>query len=124
MKTITKAAVQGRGGILTGSTDLFQFASFDGGKVTTKPLIFEGNRLVVNFSTSAAGSVQVEIQDKNGKPIDGYTLSDCPEIYGDEIEQTVKWDGHDVSSLANKPVRLHFVLRDADLFAFGFQTGR
>ncbi len=99
-------------------------ASFDGGNVTTKPLIFEGNKLVVNFSTSAAGSVRVEIQGKNGKPIDGYTLSDCPEIYGDEIEQSVKWDGHDVSSLANKPVRLHFVLRDADLFAFGFQTSR
>jgi hypothetical protein len=89
--------------------------------VIAKPLVFQGDRLMVNFSAAAAGSLQVEIQSENGKAIDGYTLSDCPEIYGDQIERVVKWNGHDVSNLADKPIRLRFVLRDADLFAFGFR---
>jgi len=96
-------------------------ATFRGGEVITKPLIFEGDTLAVNLSTSAAGSLQVEICHPDGKPIDGYTLSDCPEIYGDEIERVVKWNGNSVGNLAGRPVRLRFVLRDADLFAFGFR---
>jgi hypothetical protein len=96
-------------------------ASFRGGEVTTKPLVFQGDRLMINYSTSAAGCLQVEVQDRNGKPIENHALSDCPEIYGDEIEQIVKWNGHDIGKLAGRPIRLRFVLRDADVFAFGFR---
>jgi len=97
-------------------------ASFRGGEVITKPMVFRGDRLTVNFSTSAAGALQVEVQDRKGEPIKGYTMSDCPEIYGDEIEQVVKWNGYDLGNLAGKPVRLRFVLKDADVFAFGFRA--
>lgn len=96
-------------------------AGLRGGEATTKPLIFQGNRLVVNLSTSAAGSFQVEVCDRDGRPIEGYTLSDCPQIYGDEIDRVVQWNERDVSELADRPIRLRFVLRDADLFAFGFR---
>ena len=96
-------------------------ASFKGGEVLTKPIIFEGNRLVMNFATSAAGSVAVEIQEPGGKAIEGYSLTECGEVYGDEIEHEVKWGGADVSKLAGKSIRLSFVLRDADVFAFGFR---
>ena len=42
-------------------------------------------------------------------------------IFGDTIERTVTWkNGGDVSALAGKPVRLRFVLKDADLYAFQF----
>jgi hypothetical protein len=37
-----------------------------GGEFTTKPLRFEGSELELNFATSAAGSVRVEIQDEHG----------------------------------------------------------
>ena len=69
-----------------------------------------------------AGSVRVEIQDTDGNPLKGYTLDDCPEIYGDAIRYTVRWKqtGGDVRPLSGKPVRLRFVLKDADLYAFGF----
>lgn len=97
-------------------------AAFAGGEMTTKPLVFKGNHLMVNFSTSAAGSLGVEIQDSSGKPVDGYALSECSEIYGDRIEQAVQWNKSDVGSLAGQPIRLRFVLKDADLFAFGFRT--
>ena len=47
----------------------------------------------------------------------------CDEIHGNYIRKTVSWEGSDdLSSLAGKPVRLHFVMRDAKLFAFQFET--
>jgi hypothetical protein len=65
----------------------------------------------------------VEIRGADGDPVAGYTLSECPEIYGDEIERLVTWSGgSDLSKLAGRPIRLRFVLRDADLFAFGFRS--
>ncbi len=99
-------------------------AKMSGGEAITKPLVFQGDRLVVNFSTSAAGSLAVELRDRQGEPIEGFSAADCPEIFGDETERTVKWNGRDLGELAGKPVRLRFILRDADLFAFGFRTAR
>jgi hypothetical protein len=97
-------------------------ASLAGGQLVTKPLIFEGGNLTLNMETSAAGGVQVEIQDAGGRPIEGYALAECPPIPGDHLCQPVRWKerGGDVRSLAGKPVRLRFVLRDADLYAFQF----
>ena len=95
---------------------------YAGGEMVTKPLKFKGKRLEINYSTSAAGSVRVEIQDADGNPIPGFALEDCPEIIGDQIERTVSWkQGSDLSALAGKPVRLRFVLKDADLYALRFQ---
>ncbi|MBN1342511.1 MAG: hypothetical protein JXQ73_07515 [Phycisphaerae bacterium] len=97
-------------------------APFAGGEMITKPVVFQGAKLIMNYSTSAAGSVRVEIQDPSGKPIEGFALADCPEIYGDSLAETVRWKGgDDVVKLAGKPVRLRFVLKDADLYSIRFQ---
>ena len=97
-------------------------APLSGGEFVTKPITFGGSRLTVNFSTSAAGSIRVEIQHPDGTPIHGLSLEDAPETYGDDLERTVTWNSHaDLGKLAGKPVRLRFVLSDADLFAFRFQ---
>jgi hypothetical protein len=97
-------------------------APYAGGEFVTKPLVFAGKELVINYSTSAVGSVRVEIQEAAGPPLADYTLADCPEVYGDEIEQVVAWKGgSDVSALAGRPVRLRFVLKDADLYALRFR---
>ena len=99
-------------------------ASFQGGEVITRPIIFQGSKLLMNFSTSAAGSVRAEIREAGGDPIRGYTLSECSEIYGDEIARVITWNSRSgLSELAGKAIRLRFVMRDADLFAFGFQDG-
>lgn len=127
-------------------------APYHGGEMVTRPVTFEGSRLEINYSTSAAGSLRVEIQTADGKPIPGFSLAECPEIIGDEISRivawgkvppplstgrdpestraesnlsyqtpTVAWEGsRDVSRLAGKPVRLRFVMKDADLFSFRF----
>jgi len=77
--------------------------------------------LDINYSTSAAGAVQIEILDDNGKPIPGFALDDCPEIIGNEINRSVSWNGNtDVRSLSSTPVRLRIVLKDADLFSLKF----
>jgi len=127
-------------------------APYHGGEMVTRPITFEGSRLEINYSTSAAGSLRVEIQTVDGKPMPGFSLAECPEIIGDEISRIVAWGevppplstgrdpesttaesnlsyqtpvvawegSRDVSRLAGKPVRLRFVMKDADLFSFRF----
>lgn len=96
-------------------------APYAGGELLTKPLKFAGDRLELNFSTSAAGSIRVEIQDESGKSIGGFAAGECVEIVGNEIARVVRWKtGTDVSKLAGKTVRLRFVMKDADLYALRF----
>lgn len=93
-----------------------------GNFLTTKPVRFAGQRLSLNFATSAAGAIRVEILDADGRPIPGYTLKDCHEVIGNEIDRAVRWkQSDDVTSLAGKTVRLKFELNDANLYAFQFQ---
>ena len=97
-------------------------APYRGGELLTKALAFEGKELVLNYSTSAAGSIRVEILDAGGQPISGHALADCPEIYGDQIERVVSWTGgSDVSQLAGRPIRLRFAMMDADLYSLRFR---
>jgi hypothetical protein len=98
-------------------------APMAGGGMVTKPLVFEGNRLVINFATSAGGSVGVEVQDAAGQPIPGFALSDSPALFGNTIRKVVGWTGgEDVGALAGRPVRLRFELNDADLYSLQFIT--
>jgi len=96
-------------------------APYSGGELLTKPFKFSGHKLEINFATSAAGGLRVELQDENGKPIPGYTLAESPEIIGDEIGRVASWSGGtDVNKLAGKAIRLRFVMRDADLYSLRF----
>ncbi len=97
-------------------------APMSGGKLLTKAFTFKGKQLKLNFSSSAAGGINVEIRDKAGKAIPGYSANDCEDVFGDAIERPVFWKnkGTDVSSLAGKNVHLLFTLHDADLYAFQF----
>jgi len=98
-------------------------APLSGGEFMTKPLIFAGGDLVLNFSASAAGSIRVEVlRDQMNTPVEGFSLEDCVEVLGDELARVVRWkDGRTLSGLAGTPIRLRFVLRDADLFSFRFR---
>lgn len=97
-------------------------APMTGGELITKAFTFTGKKLTMNFASSVAGGIRIEIQDANGKPVPGFTLADSEEHFGDSIERTVVWkSGSGVSSLAGKTVRLRFVLKDADLYAIKFE---
>jgi len=96
-------------------------APLAGGEIVTKPIVFEGGSLALNLETSGAGGVQVEVQNAAGNALPGYGLADCPAIRGDMLGHIVRWTGgNDVTALAGQPVRLRFVLHDADLYAFQF----
>jgi len=97
-------------------------AKLQSGELTTKPLTFSGKQLSLNVATSAAGMVQVEILNPDGSPIPGYTLADCDLIYGDSLDRKVTWkDQQNVVSLIGKPVILHFVMRETDLYSLIFE---
>jgi len=97
-------------------------APLSGGEFVTKPITFKGSRLLLNYSTSAAGSIRIEIQDEAGQPIPGFTLDDAPELYGDSLEQQALWkDGSKLQQLSGKRVHLRFVMKDADLYSIRFQ---
>lgn len=65
--------------------------------------------------------VRVELQGADGKALPGFSLDDCDPIWGDHIARTVTRNkGSDLGALAGKPVKLRFVMNDADLFAIKF----
>ncbi len=91
------------------------------GEALTRPFTFAGNHLHLNYATSAAGSVRVEIQEADGTAIPGFTLAEAQFLFGDQIEGRASWaGGMDVSSLQGRVVRLRMVLEDADLFSLRF----
>jgi hypothetical protein len=96
-------------------------APLAGGELLTKPLRFSGSRLELNFSTSAAGVVRVELLDPAGHPLTGFSMADCEPLYGDELARIVKWKGgSNLAALAGQTLRLRFALEDADLFSLRF----
>jgi hypothetical protein len=94
------------------------------GTVVTKPLVFSGDQLVLNYQTSAAGSIELEILDAAGTPIPGFTRSDLKDpFWGDRNDQVTMWKDKErpVSALAGQPIRLRFFMQDADLYAIQFR---
>jgi hypothetical protein len=101
-------------------TDGFVSVHADGeGTLVTRPLVFAGSSLSLNIASK--GRTRVEIQDAGGRPLPGLTLAECAPVTGDRIDQAVSWKGGDLGALAGRPVRLRFVLEDADLFSMQFK---
>src|SRR5262249_61657776 len=92
------------------------------GTATTRPLVFAGDRLVLNVA--AQGAVRVGLLDEQGRAVPGFAASDCDPLQTDSTGATVTWHGRsDVRALAGKVVRVRFELREAKLFAFQFING-
>ncbi|MFA3782230.1 LamG-like jellyroll fold domain-containing protein [Melioribacteraceae bacterium 4301-Me] len=99
------------------------------GIIKTKPLIFKGNRLVLNINTGATGYAQVGFLDENGNPIKGFSVDDCVYINDNAVEHEVEWlnkgksgstASRDVSSLEGKVVQLVFRMRGTKLYSMQF----
>ena len=104
-------------------------AGYPGGELVTKPLVFEGDRLYLNYATSGAGSIRIELQNEKGQALPGFSLEDSPVLYGDEIDGEVVWprpgtrtDRTPLKRVAGQVVKIRFVIRDADLYALRFGT--
>ncbi|MCY3777575.1 MAG: hypothetical protein OXH11_16495 [Candidatus Aminicenantes bacterium] len=59
----------------------------------------------------------------------GFALEESPLIWGDEIEHTVRWKrsharagtSKPLARISGQPVRLRFVMKDANLYSLGFR---
>jgi len=98
-------------------------AGYGDGEMTTKLLQFSGENLYLNYSTSASGYIKVELQDSKGKFIEGYSIEDSIEIFGDKTEELVKWKNVTnlpIDSIKLGQIKLRFILKDADIYSFKF----
>ena len=86
--------------------------------VVTPPLVFAGSVIPLNFATSAAGYIYVDVLDENGDRLsDGESF----EIFGDTTDREIRFaDGSDSSADAGKTIRLRFRMFDAKLFSLYF----
>ena len=96
-------------------------ADASGGEAVTRPIQFKGSKLLLNYRAQKGGSVRVELQDAAGNALHGFAAMDCKPLSGDEVAATVSWKAGDLAASAGKDVRLHFILKDADLFSFRFE---
>lgn len=92
-------------------------AGTEQGELLTKPLKFSGSQMLLNFSASAVGSVQVDVVDAASHLI----LATSERITGDAIDLPVKWRKIEtLSKIAGTSVRLRFTLKDVDVYSFCF----
>lgn len=98
------------------------FVSLDAGEtatLTTMPIVFDGNRLILNVKSAAAGSARMAILDESGAELPGFRIDQCDPIRGDHVRAVVAWKGEsDISSLSGRTVRLRFSLSGSKLFSF------
>ena len=88
-------------------------------QLVTKPLLFRGDTLHLNFATSAYGYIYVSLLDQSGET---ELLSESVEVFGDNIDRKVVFgEGLSLSRFAGTPVRLKFRMRDAKLFSMKFE---
>lgn len=98
------------------------YAGFPAGELVTRPFCFRGDQLHVNLSTSAAGSLRIELQQPDGTVIPDFKLKDCPPHFGDAIDRRIRWGKNaKLSEWSGKPVRLRFVMQECDLYSFKFE---
>jgi hypothetical protein len=92
-------------------------------QLLTKPVTFRGDELTLKFSTGAAGTLRVELPSDDGRPLPGFTLSQCVPIDGDAIDTTVCWRGdRSLSDLQQQSVRLRIVIQKCELYSFQFRS--
>lgn len=82
--------------------------------LVTKPFVFEGNELYVNFSTSAYGYMKIKLTDE-----EGHSITSC-ETFGDSVDRRVHFEG-DLAAFAGKPVVMSIHMCDADIYSFQFR---
>ncbi len=90
-------------------------AAYDPQRVVTKPFIYGGDELFLNFSTSALGSIYIKISGEDG------TVLNSGEIFGDKVDRQIGFENGSPALLKGKPVVMEFVMKDADIYSFVFK---
>jgi len=83
--------------------------------IVTKPFIYDGSELRINFSTSARGYMYFTLTAEDG------TQAVSLETFGNTTDRRVVFDENAVKSMSGKPVTLSVRMRDADLYSIRFE---
>ncbi len=110
-----------------------------GGAFLTRPLLIEGDELLVNADVSDELVVEVlpttipltlyTLRDSEGRvryhefegkpgPFAGFSYEDCQPVVGDSQQHRVTWKGGGLGEFKGQSVRLRFRARHATIFAF------
>jgi hypothetical protein len=83
----------------------------------TRPVKFSGAHCFIN--ADVAGSLRVELLDRGGRAIPGFTADRCEPVSGDRTKAAIRWTGApSLAAMAGETVRFKFMLDRARLFAF------
>ncbi len=84
--------------------------------IVTKPFIFDGKDLFINFSTSAYGGVKIDLRSlKENRSIES------AEMFGDATNRKIIWMNGSPAEFAGQPVVMTFHMHDADVYSFKFE---
>ena len=95
--------------------------AYTGGELVTRAITFDGSELQLNVHASASGEGRVELQDAQGRPLEGHALADSDRVLGNHLRHPVTWHGSsELGVPPGTPVRVRFVMRGTRLFALRF----
>ncbi len=83
--------------------------------IITKPFVYDGSELLINFATSSWGNMYFTLIDGDGNEYKSY------ETFGDALDRKVHFkDQQIVKKLSGKSVTLKITLKDGDLYSLKF----
>ena len=82
--------------------------------IVTKPFVFEGDDLFINFETSAKGFLYIALTAD-----DGTVIKSC-ETFGDSLDRRVRFERGTPIDLRGNEVTMKIELLDADIYSFRF----
>ena len=90
------------------------------GILVTRPFYCEGGKLVINAACGSDGYIKIQAVDGNTNDIiPGFKKDDCHVFSSDSVQHQFEWKSK--QELPNGWVKLHFYLRNADLYTFEIQ---
>ncbi len=90
-------------------------SSFRPQRLVTKPFVYDGRELEINFSTSAAGYIKFTLRCEDGREIHS------SQVFGDKIDRTVGFEDGSPADFAGKPVVMICEMSDASIYSFRFR---
>ena len=71
---------------------------------------------------AVGGAVRLEVLNKAGYVMDGFTKDDAVPLHGDSLQHTPKWRSRTLQDLPDGSYQLRLHLQDARLFAVTFRS--
>lgn len=85
--------------------------------LTTELFRFDGDFFFVNAEVN--GAMKVELLDKDGNVLNGFSKSESVAYTGDATKAQLKWEGKmDLTELKGKAIRAKFYLTEGSLYSF------